>query len=205
LGFFLSDVKGYKQVSHTGGLAGIVTQITMIPEMKLGIIVLTNQQSGAAFTAITNTIKDSYLGITGKDRIKENHDRVVKNEAEAKKITDGIARDIEKQLKNNNGKNNIDAILGTYTDAWLGDIVISVKNNKTRFDSKRSFMLTGEILPYKGNTYIVRWDDRSFDADAYLRFEMDENGKATGIKMAAISPLTDFSYDFQDLDFKRKN
>lgn len=205
LGFFLSDVKGYKQVSHTGGLAGIVTQITMIPEMKLGIIVLTNQQSGAAFTAITNTIKDSYLGITGKDRIKENHDRVVKNEAEAKKITDDIAREIEKQLKNNNGKNNTDAILGTYTDAWLGDIVISVKNNKTRFDSKRSFMLTGEILPYKGNTYIVRWDDRSFDADAYLRFEMDENGKATGIKMAAISPLTDFSYDFQDLDFKRKN
>lgn len=205
LGFFLADVKGYKQVSHTGGLAGIVTQITMLPELKLGIIVLTNQQSGAAFTSITNTIKDSYLGITGKDRIKENHDRVVKNEADARKIADQVAKDIDAQLKNNNTKPNTELFTGTYTDAWLGDIVISVKNGKMWFDSKRSMLLTGEVLPYKGNTFIVRWDDRSFDADAYLRFEMDESGKAAGIKMAAISPLTDFSYDFQDLDFKRKN
>jgi hypothetical protein len=49
--------KGYKQVTHTGGLEGIVTQTTYIPELQLGIIVLTNQQSGAAFNAITNTIK----------------------------------------------------------------------------------------------------------------------------------------------------
>jgi hypothetical protein len=32
-----------------------VTQTTYIPELQLGIIVLTNQQSGAAFNAITNT------------------------------------------------------------------------------------------------------------------------------------------------------
>lgn len=36
LGFFLSDEKGYKKVTHTGGLEGMVTQITMIPELNLG-------------------------------------------------------------------------------------------------------------------------------------------------------------------------
>ena len=70
LGWFLSDVKGYKQATHTGGLAGIVTQVTLLPELKLGIIVFTNQQSGAAFSAITNTIKDSYFDIKGKDWVK---------------------------------------------------------------------------------------------------------------------------------------
>jgi hypothetical protein len=35
--------------------------------LQLGIIVLTNQQSGAAFNAITNTIKDSYLDIDSED------------------------------------------------------------------------------------------------------------------------------------------
>ena len=63
LGWFLTDVKGHKQVYHTGGLIGTVTQFTLIPDMKLGIIVLTNQQSGAAFSAVTNTVKDAYLGI----------------------------------------------------------------------------------------------------------------------------------------------
>ena len=70
-GFFLNDVKGYKQVVHTGGLEGMVTQITMIPELKLGIIVLTNQQEGGAFASITNQIKDAYFGITGTDRVAE--------------------------------------------------------------------------------------------------------------------------------------
>ena len=71
LGFGVSDVKGYKQLSHTGGLEGMVTQITMIPELNLGIIVLTNQQEGGAFVWITNQIKDGYFGITGTDRVKE--------------------------------------------------------------------------------------------------------------------------------------
>lgn len=66
LGWGISDVMGYKQVSHTGGLAGMVTQITLIPELKLGIIVLTNQQVGAAFSAITNTIKDGYFNMPKK-------------------------------------------------------------------------------------------------------------------------------------------
>lgn len=204
LGWFLSDVKGYKQATHTGGLAGIVTQVTLLPELKLGIIVFTNQQSGAAFTAITNTIKDSYLGIKGIDRIKENHERVLQNEAEAKKITTEIWKDIEAQQKNNTTKIDPNLYVGSYEDKWFGEVVISVKNGKMWFDSKRSFQLTGELFPYKGNTFIVKWNERSMDADAYVMFDLDNTGKASGIKMQAISPLTDFSFDFQDLEFSRK-
>jgi CubicO group peptidase (beta-lactamase class C family) len=204
LGWFLSDVRGYKQVGHTGGLAGIVTQVTLIPEMKLGIIVLTNQQSGGAFNAITNTIKDSYLGIEGVNRIKQYHEAAVKNISDAKKITDNIWKDIEVQQKTFSAKTDDSLYTGIYSDRWLGEVIISVKNGKLRFDSKRSPKLTGELLAYKGNTFIVKWNDRSMDADAYVMFCLDNTGKASGIKMKAISPLTDFSFDFQDLDFIRK-
>jgi CubicO group peptidase (beta-lactamase class C family) len=204
LGWGLTDVKGYKQATHTGGLAGIVTQVTLLPELKLGIIVFTNQQSGAAFTSITNTIKDSYLGIKGLDRIKENHDRVLRGEAEAKKITDAIWRDIEAQQKATTSKTDVNLFTGTYQDKWFGDVVISMKNGKLWFDSKRSFQLTGEMFPYKGNTFIVKWTERSMDADAYVMFDLDNDGKASGFKMKAISPLTDFSFDFHDLDFSVK-
>jgi hypothetical protein len=34
-------------------------------------------------------------------------------------------------------------------------------------------------------------------------FTFDSDGKAITLKMNAISDLTDFSYDFQDLDFKK--
>ena len=46
LGWRLTDIKGSKEVSHTGGLEGMVTQVTLLPELKLGIVVLTNQESG---------------------------------------------------------------------------------------------------------------------------------------------------------------
>ena len=203
LGWFLADVKGYKQASHTGGLAGIVTQVTLVPELKLGIIVFTNQQSGAAFTAITNTIKDSYLGIKGMDRVKEMHERVVKNETNAEKITADIQKDIKLQQKNDHGKTDTLLFTGTYTDPWFGDVVVSTRNHKLWFNSKKSMLLTGEMFAYKGNTFIVKWTDRSLDADAFVKFNLDNSGKASGMTMEAISPLTDFSFDFQDLDFKK--
>ena len=204
LGWFLADVKGYKQVSHTGGLLGTVTQVTLIPELQLGIIVLTNQQSGAAFSSITNTIKDSYFGITGKDRVKQYHDNVVKGEEEAKKITEGIWKAIDSTQKVNKVKPNTGLFTGIYTDKWFGNINITEKNGSLWFDSEKSPRLTGQMLPYKGSTWIVKWNDRSFDADAYVVFSLDSEGKASGITMKAISPLTDFSFDFHDLDFKRK-
>jgi CubicO group peptidase (beta-lactamase class C family) len=203
LGWGLSDVKGYKQVGHTGGLAGIVTQVTLIPELKLGIIVFTNQQSGEAFTAITNTIKDSYFGIKGIDRVKQYHEMALRALENARKITDQIWKDIELQHKNVSSVNDFSLYTGTYSDNWFGKVKISVKNGRLWFDSVRSPKLTGEMMPYKGNTFIVKWDDRSLDADAWVMFSLDNNGVAAGIKMKAISPLTDFSYDFQDLDFKR--
>jgi CubicO group peptidase (beta-lactamase class C family) len=210
LGWFLRDVKGYKQVEHTGGLGGMVTQVTLIPELKLGIIVFTNQQSREAYKAITNTILDSYFGIKGIDRIKQYHEAVIKSItdatksiSDAKKIIDDIWKDVEKKGKSSLTKTDDTLYTGTYSDKWFGEVIISSKNGKLWFDSKRSPKLTGQLTAYKGNTFIVKWNERSWDADAYVMFTLDNTGKSVGIKMKAISPLTDFSFDFQDLDFNR--
>ena len=215
LGFLVNDVKGYKQISHTGGLEGMVTQITMIPELQLGIIVLTNQEEGVAFNAITNQIKDAYFGITGTDRVTEYAAIRKRQLDEAKHLTDSIWKEVAafqaQQTTTVSGRRgaptassrDLSIYLGTYSDPWLGEIVISIKNGKPWFDSKRSPKLTGEMLPYKGNSFIVKWRDRSMGADAFILFTLDQRGIASGIKMLPVSPLTDFSYDFQDLDFHR--
>ncbi|MEZ5028408.1 MAG: DUF3471 domain-containing protein [Ferruginibacter sp.] len=201
LGFFLSDEKGYKKVTHTGGLEGMVTQITMFPELNLGIIVLTNQQEGAAFTSVTNQIKDSYFGITGTDRVEEYSKGRKEQVAMANKFVDSIWKEI--QSADVTARPDTRLYTGTYHDVWFGDIYIAVKNGKLWFTSKRSPKLNGEMFYYKGNSFVVKWQDRSMDADAFVNFSLDEQGKADGIKMRAISPLTDFSYDFHDLEFYR--
>ncbi len=202
LGWNLSDVKCYKQVGHTGGLEGIVTQVTLFPELNLGIVVLTNQQSGAAFSAITNTIKDSYIGITSEDYVTIYSNRTKSNEESADKVTDEVWAIVAKNKKDNN-KIDFKNYTGTYKDNWLGEIVISESKGKLLFASKRSPQLSGELFYYKDKNLVVKWNNAYFHADAHLLFEFDAFGKAIGIKMKPISELTDFSYDFQDLDFKR--
>ena len=67
----MNDARGYKVVSHTGGEIGMVTQVQLVPKPHLGIIVLTNQEDGLAFNAVSAPILNHYLGITGKDRVQE--------------------------------------------------------------------------------------------------------------------------------------
>lgn len=203
LGFFLSDVNGYKQVTHTGGLEGMVTQITMIPELKLGIIVLTNQQEGGAFRSITNQILDGYFGKTGRDWVTDLSAARQKALAEAKAVTDKVAAEVAKAKASGGTTLDPTAVAGRYSDAWFGEISLDLKDGKLRFASKRSPRLTGEMYPYKANSFIVRWDDRSMDADAFVNFQLDVDGRPQGFTMKAISPLTDFSYDFHDLEFHR--
>lgn len=205
LGWFLTDVKGHKQVYHTGGLIGTVTQFTLIPDMKLGIIVLTNQQSGAAFSSITNTVKDSYLGMPQKNWLKTYGDRMNKINADFDQRKKEIFAKSEAFKKDKNGQIKGEQILGTYIDPWFGEVTILNDGKAFRIICKNSPRLKGELLPYSSNVMIAKWDDRSYDADVFVNFNLDENGKATGMKLKPISDVTDFSFDFEDLDLKRKN
>ncbi len=197
LGWQLTDVKGKLQVSHTGGLEGIVTQTLMIPELKLGIIVLTNQQAGSAFNAISNTIKDSYLGMPEFDHVTDLANKMKQRESAADKVTDEVWAAVNKNIKDKKLP-DWKPLLGTFKDKWFGEVVFSVKKGKLYMASKRSPLLSGEVFFYNENNYVVKWDNRYFHADAHIFWDGNDH-----FTMKPISPLTDFSYDFQDLDFVR--
>jgi len=74
-----------------------------------------------------------------------------------------------------------------------------------RIISKSSPRLKGDLIPYSANSFVVKWDDRSYDADVFFTLNFDENGKAVSAKMKPISDVTDFSFDFEDLDLKKVN
>lgn len=203
LGWFLNSGKGKLEVSHVGGLSGIVTQVSLIPELKLGIVVLTNQENVSALAAISNTIKFGYLGIKGRDLISTYKARDMEHEAEDQKKTGQIWAEIAAEQSKHTGKINLDTYEGSFKDAWFGEVIIKRQNAKLWFQAVNSPKLRGEMMPYKGNAFVVKWTDRSMHADAFAIFSLDKEGKASGMKMEAVSPLTDFSYDFQDLDFSR--
>src|ERR1039458_151097 len=67
LGWDLRDYRGKRLVGHTGMLSGYVSRTALVPELKLGIVILTNQEVTAAHAAIANTVIDHYLGVPDAD------------------------------------------------------------------------------------------------------------------------------------------
>ncbi len=203
LGWFISDVKGHKQVQHSGGLIGTVTLFTLIPDLDLGIVVLTNQQSGAAFNTITNTLKDSYLGLEDRNWLKTYSESTQKSAARYAKQKKEAYDKAASFAKSSGQKLSASQVVGTYKDPWFGAVELTQNAKGYRLECKTSPRLKGELIAYSSNTFIVKWDDRSYDADAYLTFVMDENGNALSASLKPISDITDFSFDFQDLDLHK--
>ena len=63
-------------------------------------------------------------------------------------------------------------------------------------------MLKGELEHWQHDTFIVRWHLRELRADAYITFALNPEGTINHAMMKAVSPATDFSYDFHDLHLK---
>jgi len=203
LGWFVTDVKGgYKQIYHTGGLLGTVTQFTMIPDLNLAIVVLTNQMNGSAFNTITNTIKDAYLGYENRNWLKRYGDRNTRFIKYNDSIKSAVYQYVDK-MKTNTSLPQPDQITGTYKDAWFGNVSIAHNGSDYTIKSERSSTLQGELLPYNATTFVAKWDNRSYDADVFVKFTFDKEGKAQEATMEFVAPITDFSFDFEDLELKR--
>lgn len=198
LGWGLSDYRGHKTVSHTGGLAGLVSKVTLIPDLKLGVVVLTNQEAGGAFQAMSWHILDSYLGAPPTDWIKAF--RTVEETQNRR-----AAEEVKKQSGARNAESKPSLPLakyaGTYRDAWYGDVTISEENGRLVLRFSRTPLLTGDLEHWQYDTFIARWRERTLNADAYVTFALKPDGAIEQMKMQAVSPLTDFSFDFHDLLF----
>ncbi|WP_236943139.1 DUF3471 domain-containing protein [Hymenobacter sp. PAMC 26628] len=183
----------------------MVTKVTLLPELHLGIIVLANQENGAGCTAITNFVEDYYLGVSGLDRVQEAVDDMKTWANGADQATVAAFKQVAAAQKAAPEKPDYTAYVGRYQDAWLGDVRVFAQDNQLWFKSQRSPRLVGQLLPYRGDTYVLRWRDRTFTLhpDVYAAFTLDAQGQAASLKLTPISKLLDFSYDFQDLDLQR--
>lgn len=195
LGWALSDFHGVKIAQHGGALLGMMSSNLMAPDLGLGVAIYTNQQSRYARPAIMYHILEAYL----TDRKTDWVSRLYEDQQTAISKAGVIVPDLS-------GPEYIPLrtdYAASYRDPWFGDIVISKGEEGLYFRSLRSEKLKGRMEPHKSDLFIVHWDDRSLEADAYVKFSRDYDGNPDGITMKAVSPLTDFSFDFHDLAFKR--
>ncbi|TLF45282.1 serine hydrolase [Maribacter aurantiacus] len=202
LGWFLSDFNGFFKVEHSGLIAGMSSEVTLIPELELGIVVLNNSEGADFLNGLMGFILlDEYLNLgTGINWLEMAKGMQQGGRQMGNPETDKVWA---KVASNKNIKIKTADYVGTYEDDWFGKVKIFEKEGDLWFKSIKSPRLNGKMQFYDGNTFAIQWEYQDMKADAFAIFSLDENGKADAIRMKGISRFIDFSFDFQDLDLKR--
>ncbi len=180
-------------------LSGFVSRTVMLPDLELGIVVLTNAEATGAHSAIANAILDHYLGAPDTDWVAAFQARDRKAEADARET---IRKSSGTRRTDTKPSLPLASYAGRYRDPWYGDIRIEEHDGKLSIYFTHSPDLTGDLEHWQYDTFVARWKNRTLDADAYVTFSLKPDGAIDEMKMQAVSPLTDFSFDFQDLLFK---
>lgn len=201
LGWELKDAKGNLVVSHSGGLPGMCSKTILIPDINLGVVVLTNSESGGTLAgAITQTIIDSYLGLDDFKWVDMYYGNFKNGSNNTNEIIQKVWETVDME---NNTQIKAKNFIGIYEDKWFGQIEVFMMNKQLWFKSLRSPKLNGPMRLYKDNTFAIKWEYQDMNCDAFATFICDLKGQAQSIQMKGISPDIDFSFDFQDLNLQR--
>jgi CubicO group peptidase (beta-lactamase class C family) len=197
LGWLLRDYRGRKLVGHTGGVLGFVSRVMLVPEENLGVVILTNAEEAGAFDSILFHLFDAYFHLPPTDWIAAFKAQDVQDEKDAaeimKKQSAGRAADSKPSLP-------LEKYAGTYTDPWYGPATIRIEKGNLLFTLDHTPTAVADLQHWQYDTFKAHWRDRTIE-DAFLTFSLKADGSIDHFTMVAVSPLADFSFDYQDLYF----
>lgn len=196
LGWEVRDYRGTKIVWHAGGLFGFTTVIVMIPDKKVGFAIVINSEEIAPRTGLMYELLDHYLGLPGQDWptrfMAFQRSRITAAEAAVKQQGSAPAK-VGPSLP-------LGRYAGRYDDRWYGTLAIAQDAKGLTVDFTTTPQMSGRLTHYQYDTFVATFDDPGTEP-AYLTFALDPAGKITQVTAKPVSPLADFSFDYQDLLF----
>ncbi len=196
LGWGLRDYHGRKLVGHTGGVSGFVSRVMLVPEENLGVVILTNAEEEGAFDSILFHLLDSYFAVSSTDWIAAF--KAAKDERE--KAAAQVMIDFDKRPDVAKPSLPLNEYAGVYKDAWYGPASIRLENAGLVFTLDHTPKAVADLQIWQYDTFKAHFRDRTIE-DAFVTFTLNPVGRVDHFTMVAVSPLADFSFDYQDLYF----
>jgi CubicO group peptidase (beta-lactamase class C family) len=184
-GWFVSEYKGRKVVSHSGGLTGMISLQTLLPEEGIGVVVLTNFAPDAPTRAITYTILDALLGEPARDWnsvfrgfAEQGQESAARAEAE---LQASRVPDARPPLP-------LESYVGTFANRLSGSAEVRLENGHLVFDYNPRHL--GDLEHWEGNRFRVHWRHPIFDMQAktFLEFEPGEQANVDALTVTFYHP-----------------
>jgi CubicO group peptidase (beta-lactamase class C family) len=180
LGWGLVDYLGRKVVTHDGWLDGMRSRIMLIPEERLGVVILLNGPRASLHTALAYQIVDHYLGAPKKDWSAEY---LRMSREDEKKAAENRSKREEKRVKDTSPAMPLGSYVGTYRNEIYGDLVVQLERGV--FVMKFGEMYVGDLAHRHFETFQVNWHDRVLGWDEVM-FTHSFDGTVAGCEWSGV-------------------
>jgi len=191
LGWGLQEYCGRKIVSHTGGVNGFVTSVTLIPEEKLGIVVFTNTDQNSFYEALKWEIMDAYFGNQYRNYskayygfYKQQFDEEQKNDKLKK---DSVALRLKPDLP-------FTTYVGNYFNDVYGKMNVMLENGELKMKFSHHPDTYAKLESLGGNRFYATFTDPEF-SKAVFPFHV-ENGKVKSVTVKVADFIEYNPYEF---------
>lgn len=190
LGWNIADHGGRMVVSHSGGYDGMYSQVMMVPEEKLGVVVLTNSMTGVS-PNLCFYVVDQYLGQPRKDWSKLGIDAELQHQAERRNMVESRKA---ARVKDTKPTLPPGTLTGKYVDPLFGTIEVNFQDGKLRLSFPHAPQLDAVLSHWHYDTYEIQWNQTHawFDFGT-VQFLMDNNRKVIGLEFDV--PNEDIFYE----------
>ena len=196
LGWDVQDYRGAKIISHGGAVFGSLATVVLIPDRNVGFYIAVNSNEGEIVRGLMYELLDHYLGLPGDQWPEKFHAFKTERQQQAAKAVQAAATAparVGPSLP-------LDRYVGDYADPWYGTIKVRLYDNALTIEFPHSTGMGGNLTHHQYDTF--RTNPSLFWVEpAYVTFALDADGKVDRVTMKAVSPIADFSFDYQDLLF----
>lgn len=196
LGWTVQDYRGVKVVQHGGAVFGAQALVVLIPSRDAGFAIQINSEDGEVLLALKQQLLDHFLGFEPRDWM------AVYDEFKQSRIQAAIKalEQTTTELADSTPSLPLAGYAGHYRDPWYGPMSIRLEDGVLHIDFERTPGMQGTLEHWQYDTFRTRWNRASIEP-ALVTFALDAEGRIDRIRLQAASPLADFSYDYQDLEF----
>jgi CubicO group peptidase (beta-lactamase class C family) len=185
LGWFLSDFRGRKLVEHGGAIDGMRSSVALMPEEKLGVVILTNRHGSVLPHVLMYRVLDAYLNVAAKrDWSAEMLKKFKPLEEQAKaaeKKTD------DERVKGTSPSLALEKYAGAYQSEMYGETKFVVKDGKLTSEFGPNFM--GNLEHWHYNTFRIVWRDR-MEGKSFANFRLNARGQLESLTIEGLGEFT---------------
>jgi CubicO group peptidase (beta-lactamase class C family) len=177
MGWVIQDYRGQLIWSHAGAIDGFRAPLTLVPEAKLGLVLLNNLHGTSMNLALSNQLVDHLLGLSKKNWNRCQMDQVKKGEAAAE------AKNRQRQAARHPGtqpSHPLPDYVGTYEHPGYGEATVALENGKLGW---KYSVFTGELQHYHYDFFTIAND---FLGRPQIQFTLNRSGAVESMKVLDV-------------------